>query len=818
MSDRFISPRWRKIIRDLSSNRTRTILVIASIAVGIFAVGTVQHLRTVILAEMQAIYDQSGASQITFIVPNVDNETLEAVRRMPEVAAAEGRSSLGLNVAITPNEWTSISVNVIDDFEANTVNYLLPAGDLVDHPNFGVERTRWPEKDEIILERASLDAADALPAELQVGDELLMENEAGKQRQLTVTGAVYDPNGFPAAFTGRASGYVTRETFERLGGSTTYSQILVRVNGTPEEQLDSDYITGIANRVQDKLERGGFTVQNFFVPEPGELLFQNIFDSIALLLTPLGLLALFLSGFLVINTISALMAQQVRQIGVMKSVGARRRQIIRMYLGAVLIYSLLALLVAVPLTMLVTGAVLQFAGSYINITFPAFSLPLSVFLLQFGVGVLVPLLAALRPVLRGAGITVRVALADTGVGTFSVDLLDRILARIQGLSRPLQLSLRNTFRRRARLALTLLMLVLGGMLFMTIGSVRASLTSLIEAGLSYNNYDIQVGFSGVYRTNRIEQTLMQVPGVDSVETWVQGLGTRKRPDGTESNTITAIGVPANSEMVKPTLSEGRWLLPDDKNAIVISTQLLTTDDDIAVGDPIVLEFDDREAEWVVVGVVQVLSGPPNFIPAYINYPYFSRYIGNVEQGDSTQIKIVQNSEYTPESVATAIEETLEAQGFNVAEVFTINLIRRISGGIFDIIVYLLSAMGVLIATVGALGLTGTMSTNVLERTREIGVMRAIGATDSAIQRIVVAEGILIGLISWGIGAALAYPAGAAISSGVGQVLFSTSLPYTFSSTGLVTWFFIVSLLATLASFLPARNASKLTVREVLAYE
>lgn len=815
-----ISPRWRKIIRDLSSNRTRTILVVASIAVGIFAVGTVQQLRTVILQEMQAVYNQSGSAHANLIAPGVDEATLDTIRRMPEVAAAEGRATIGLDVAVAQDVWQSINVTMIDDFENNTVNYLLPAGQLPNHPDFGVDQTQWPTKDEIVLERASLDAADALPPVLAVGDSLLVKNESGRTRTLQVTGAIYDPNGFPAAFTGSASGYVDRETFLRLGGSNTYSQIIVRINGTPDQLLDKEYITEIANRVQDKVERGGFVVQQLFIPEPGELLFQNIFDSISLLLTPLGLLALFLSGFLVVNTISALMAQQVRQIGVMKSIGARRRQIIRMYLGGVFIYSLLALLIAIPLTMLVTGAVLQFAGSYINITFPAFSLPLSVFLLQLGVGLLIPLLAALWPVLRGAAITVRVALADTGVGTFSVDLLDRILAKIRGLSRPAQISLRNTFRRRARLSLTLIMLVLGGMIFMTIGSVRASLTSLIEAGLSYNNYDIQISFGGSYRINRIEQTLMQVPGVTEVETWTQSLGTRKRADGTESGTITAIGLPAESTMVKPTLTEGRWLLPSDKNGIVISTRLLTdaADADVGVGDTIVLDFDGIEGEWVVVGIVQVLSGPPNFIPIYVNYPYFSRYTGSVQQGDSTQVKIADSGGYTPENVATAVQETLEAQGYNVGQVFTINLIRRISGGIFDIIIYLLSAMGVLIATVGALGLTGTMSTNVLERTREIGVMRAIGATDGAIQRIVVVEGVLIGLISWVIGAALAYPAGAAISSGVGQVLFNTALPYTFSSTGLVTWFFIVSILAMVASFLPARNASKLTVREVLAYE
>lgn len=813
-----VNPRWRKILRDLSSNRTRTILVVASIAVGIFAVGTVQHLRTVILDEMRAIYDQSGSAHATLSISNLDDATLDVVRRMPEIAAAEGRSSLGLSIAVAPEEWSRFSVTMVDDFTNNTVNYLLPAGELTNHPDFGINATRWPEKDEVIIERASLDASDALPTGIQTDGSILVENDEGRRRWLTVSGAVYDPNTFPAAFTGRGAGYVDRETFQRLGGSTTYSELLIRVNGTSEQLLDEDYITNIANLVQEKVERGGLTVQNIFVREPGTLLFQNIFESVALLLTPLGLIALFLSGFLVINTISALMAQQTRQIGVMKSVGARRRQIIRMYLGAVMVYSALALLVAIPLTIFVTGGVLQFAGSFINITFPAFSLPISVLVIQLSVGVLVPLLAALWPVLRGAGVSVREAISDTGVGTASADLLDRILAGIRGLSRPVQLSLRNTFRRRARLVLTLVMLILGGMLFMTIGSVRASLTSLIEAGLNYNNYDIQIGFGDTYRVNRIEQALMQVPGVESVETWVQGLGVRKRPDGTESNTITGIGLPADSEMVKPTLTEGRWLLPDDRNAVVVSTQLLTTDDDIEVGDSIVLEFGGQEAEWVVVGVVQVLSGPPNFIPAYINYPHFSRFIGNVERGDSTQVKIVQNSVYTPESVATVIEDTLDAQGFSVSQVFTINLIRRISGGIFDVIVYLLSAMGVLIAIVGALGLTGTMSTNVLERTREIGVMRAIGATDSAIRRIVVVEGVLIGILSWMAGAALAYPAGAAISTGVGQVLFNTSLPYTFSSTGVVTWFFIVSVLAMFASLLPARNASRLTVREVLAYE
>ena len=57
-----LSPRWKKVQRDLWTNRARTLLVVASIAVGIFAVGVVQHIRTVVLDEMQTVYDQSNAA------------------------------------------------------------------------------------------------------------------------------------------------------------------------------------------------------------------------------------------------------------------------------------------------------------------------------------------------------------------------------------------------------------------------------------------------------------------------------------------------------------------------------------------------------------------------------------------------------------------------------------------------------------------------------------------------------------------------------------------------------------------------------------
>jgi putative ABC transport system permease protein len=531
-------------------------------------------------------------------------------------------------------------------------------------------------------------------------------------------------------------------------------------------------------------------------------------------------LALVLSGFLVVNTISALMSQQVRQIGVMKAIGARRPQIVVMYLGAVLIYSVAAVAVAVPLTAFVAGGLAAFLGGFINADFPRWSLPTNVLLIQLGVGILVPLLAALFPVFRGTAVTVREAISDYGTGNNDTTegWFTRLLAQIQGMSRPMQLSMRNTFRRKGRLTLTLITLVLGGMLFMTVGSVRASLDELITKGLDYYQFDVQFTMGREYRSVKVEQVVATLPEVALIESWSSASAIPIRADGSEGNALDMTALPAASRMVRPTLLSGRWLVPEDQNAIVISQNVLANEAGLKVGDTLMLEIREKTSPWVVVGVAQVLGGPPNVVPVYVNAPYYARLTNAVGQVSSVQVQLTDDSALSQDEVAALLTERLEDAGYEVANSFTIDTLRRFTGNFFDIIVYLLLAMGVLIASVGALGLMGTMSTNVLERTREIGVMRAVGASDWSVQQIVIVEGVFIGWISWGLGALIAWPVGALLANTVGAVLFQTPLPYAFSGSGVMIWFAIVTILGALASYLPAWSASRLTVREVLAYQ
>jgi putative ABC transport system permease protein len=124
----------------------------------------------------------------------------------------------------------------------------------------------------------------------------------------------------------------------------------------------------------------------------------------------------------------------------------------------------------------------------------------------------------------------------------------------------------------------------------------------------------------------------------------------------------------------------------------------------------------------------------------------------------------------------------------------------------------------LLAVVGGLGLMGTMSINVLERIREIGVMRAVGASDSAVMRIIISEGVFIGLLSWLFGIVMAWPIAHFLGLAIGTTMLREQLSDTFSPLGVGLWLLIVLVISALASFMPAARAARLSVREVLSYE
>lgn len=796
--------RWRYVWRGIWLYRTRTLLIILSSAIGIFAFGLIIGAATLLRDELGARYMEINPASATLFVRGVDLPMVESIRRMPEVAAAEGRAGVVIQYRNPTGEWRDLQLFALEDYAANQINIVRPW------------QGAWPPPDrQILIERNSLAQTGAT-----VGGTLLLENRLGEQRAPVIAGLVHDMNQPPAQITGIPYGYVTRDTLEWLGLPRSFNQIQLLVTAG---RMDKAHITQVAQAAEDKLERAGVMVIRTDVPNPGEHFIEDFLPTILFIFMSLGILALVLSGFLVINVIGALLTQQTRQIGVMKSIGARPGQIAGLYLRMVFCFGVGALFIAVPLGLLGSRAYANFIAGQLNFDLGGRGMSTLAVALQIAVGVLTPLAAAFFPVVTTVQRTVREALADPGVESAPpptsrlaqtwLDFQQRL-----PLSRPMRLAVRNTFRRRGRLIRTLIPLTLGGALFMSVLSVRASLFMTLEQTLIERGFDVQVQFGQPYPVRRIESVAAQIPDVALYEAWTVREGAPVRPDAGQGDQLFVYGLPARTAVFQPNLVAGRWLTPSDTNAVVVPVALLDWEPTWALGRTVTLRINGDDSQWQIVGVIQVFQPPIAPAIVYVNQPALWREVGGSNRADMARILTTRHDDATQRRVAVVAKEHFQGMGLHVLSTRNASEDRVIFTERFNLVTLILTFMSVLLATVGSLGLMGTMSINVLERRREIGILRAIGASDGAVIRIFVLEGVVISVLAWAAAIVVAQPLSRGLSYAVGMNFAKLPLTYIFDLRALPLWLLIAVTVAALASLVPARSAARLSVRETLAFE
>jgi putative ABC transport system permease protein len=432
----------------------------------------------------------------------------------------------------------------------------------------------------------------------------------------------------------------------------------------------------------------------------------------------------------------------------------------------------------------------------------------------------VSLAAGYFPVNKGAKTTVRRAISEDSPGEQKsrYGLVDRLGVWFKWLSRPLLISIRNTFRRKARLALTLFTLVMAGAIFIGVFNVRASLSSFMDTMSQHFLADVMITFKEPYRTAQVERELQQIPGVKRVESW--GAATAElldQNDNVDANLIV-VAPPEDTILLDADIVAGRWLNTDDEKVLVVSDAIWDEYPDFEVGDSLRIQFPGQRAEeWPVVGIYRFISMSGDML-AYANYDTIS-YLTNTP-GQATNYRVVAEIESLEgqNALSQDIDQFLRDQGYKISNVEAGKVTREQNGQAVNILVIFLLTMAILTAVVGSIGLMGTMGMNVLERTREIGVMRAIGAVDGQIIKSVVIEGMMIGLISWFWALLLSFPISFVLLRTISTAMMGTAMPLQITALGFAIWLGVVIFLSVVASMWPARGAARLTIREVLAYE
>jgi len=783
---------FTKILRDLWLNRARTGMVVVSIALSVMAFGVLNTVHAVILENYTTAYRQAEPAQAILSLAGFDERLLEKVRSLPEVHLAEGRRLFDLK------------------FEAGGTVYNINTYACQDPLNLQVTRLGWEtplpaalRQGEILLDRSIQAILPSAP-----GQKLAVQTMDGRHYQLTVTGLPNDMVRAPSRFTLTADGYINLDTAESMGQPRSFNQLLVvtRAGGADAAAQQAE-IQHQTTRIVEAVKDSGYPVLSVEIPIAGQPPLYNLVNALILVLQMFGFLIVLITVLVVSVVAAALIAEQTTQVGILKALGSSSSGVLNIYSQMVAIIGSSALLIAAPLVWAVARWGAGMLAGQLDTPVLDFQIPLSTWvslpLLAFGA----TFAAVFRPLWNASRLSIRQAISEETPLAASRALFNAGSLLVRS-------ALRSLLRKRQRLFLNLMMLSLAGAMFITALNVRREIQVMAVRIQQRNNYDILVVLSDTVKRHALEHTAMTVSGVSDAQAYLSGSIELILADGTLSGSVPVLAVPAGSDYHRLALVSGQW--PAPVNGIVLSSEALAlwglSDIQPApLGKLLRVQTAGRQADWVLAGVMGKVTRPL----AYASYDAYASLTRQVGLANLVAVR------FAPGVDGLAVEHrlynSLEQVGYSVVYTDYMPRVNAAELASYNILFYTLLGIVALTALVGGLGLSATLSISVMERRREIGILRSVGAEPDTIHRMILTEGLLIGLLSLPLAWLLAWP----LTLLLGETLVVSTVgfvpPLIYLPVPALAWAGLVCSLALLSSWLPARQASRLSIRETLVY-
>jgi putative ABC transport system permease protein len=537
---------------------------------------------------------------------------------------------------------------------------------------------------------------------------------------------------------------------------------------------------------------------------------QDVSENFTTLFYVGGVLALLSAIALVSNTMTTLVAEQRREIAIMKAIGARRRQIAASFLRTVWILAgagtLLGIGLGIPFSNLIAG----FAGRQFLGIDPDWGYSLPVVLLSLVVGVVGATLASIPALLRAARMPVREGLA-AGLAATPGSWLDRLLRRTP-LPRTAQVGLRNISRRKTRTAGTVTQVGLAAGValgFLALGVTVGDITA--------RTWDVMHWDVVLFQRSNVafdDNALKLVRDLDGVRSAHPVLFNSVEVDG---DSYEAWGLPTDVELYDPDIQSGRWLEPADADQhahVAVVGRALAATAGLKAGDTVVLTTASGPVAFQVVGIDGRLIN--NATNHFISLSVFQEVLGRT---DTNAFWLVSSSDDEPaiDRLAATAEDTLAAAGYPAQN--QIRYVEREANLASNrILVGVLAVMGLPVVAIGLIGLVNMMTMNILERTREIGILRCIGARSRDITRIFRTEAMAVALLGWLLALPLGWLIGWILVWVVGELFKFGSVPYSYPVLYPPLALVATIGLAWLVVIAPLRRASHLRPGEALRYE
>ena len=795
-----MSTMLKKSLRDLSKKRSRTIFTILTIALGVMGLS----LFSVNLLADRLVNDEIDRENIHNLLFTVDDIQLnEANRRdlesMDNVESFEGRS---------------IYTTKIHNGDRREHAYFIGIEDLTDQK---VDRILFdpdelPHEDELLSEKSN--AKYGLYSG-ERGDTISVVDHNGDPIEMRISGEgrslVYARGGFVSGTTSMF--YADIETVRSLGNLSGYNSLSFVLERTDDRSVETT-IQEITTYLTEEL--GSDLKELPEVRRDGEWSMSGVLDIIMNIMYVLTFLAIFCSVFLISNTMNTIVSEERREISQMKAVGATRAQVFSSYLLTSLVLGVIGSMFGVGLGIFMPYLILTFLSNLFGFD-PVFMVHLPTLCLSFLCGVGIVLLSSLPALIKATRITVRQGMEGQGInGGYTKGILSAWLIRFKWIPRSVQMGMRNVTRRKGRSFTTIAQITLAVGVFVGLVAFSHSLGIAITREIDNHGYDIEVeglGESSIFIDEGVIGSIEAVEGVEYVEPSIQ---TYFKINDKE---IYASGYRQDtlSKRYDRTLSSGRWFTPEDtsdRSKVVVVASTLASMDSIHIGDTITATTSTGHHSFEVIGI----DDDWYHMGMAVYLPFETMQDILDEEGNVSGFYIITDSrEHSDiDRVSSAIDDLLAEKGIP-AEVEIMYVSREANieenRGIVDMMI----VTSVIIVMICMIGLMNNLTMNIMERTREIGMMRCIGSLSRDIRHVFGSEGLLLAFLGWITGIPFGYLIARLISHMLVQMMhFTVDIHYPVSY---LLWSLAVTMIGAIIIIqIPIWRATRMKPGDALRYQ
>ncbi|APV51296.1 hypothetical protein BWI17_17350 [Betaproteobacteria bacterium GR16-43] len=782
---------WRKVLGDARQNGKMLAVIALVLAMGTAGVVAALDAQAILKREIAASFLGAKVPDIALWFERDAPAAQALVAAHEGVAGVEPRRVAFTRIAARDGSWLPMRLTILRDIDAQSVGRIHRHGDAAAAGGSGL----WIEQ-----------SGAALLAE-QVGERLRVRTPSGAIASEPLAGFVHDPSVAPSVQERFVFAFATPEVAARLGQSAEFDQLWVRM----VQRGDTANAVLLGEELRDALKAVGKPLLRFEAM-PGSHPHAALMNAMLRVLGVLSAIAFICSASLAGYLVSAWMKREVRQVGILKAIGARWHQVALQYVLLLGPLVLVVAAIAVPAGGALGLALVRHYAISLNIDVVDWSAGSVLLAQQLAFTLAIAFASMAWPIVRASRMSVREAIHDAGIASplTAGSRLAKSLTLPGGLR--WTFAARNAMRRPFRLALVLFALAGGGALLLTTHSNYESLMAVIDANLAHQGHDLEVFLPRAVPAAPLEAAVRPVPGVEIAEAWRRAR-VSVAGEGTSSTTLKLIGLagyPPGSRLFKLPVLEGRAPAEGAPDEILMTRTVQEPYPQVKLGSDVTLQFRERRVNVRVVGIVEEIGSPVFYAP-------FAAFDAVTGQGDASTVLRAKTRSDSPEAVASAVDQALLEARLPPVQMVTRAMFRDALDEHFNVVGDVLRMVALAAALAGAIVLGAGTAFNVMERTREIGVLRALGATPRSIAAMLLAEGISIAATGALLSIAISIGLTLAMNGAASRGLLHVAVPLRFSMPGLA----ILAgglVLVVLAVWLTLRLSLRRSVRESLAFE